>query len=197
MQVTVECQKRADGSKPKALRRSGLIPAVLYGHNGTESIALTVNAKKVEQLLKEATINNSVIDLTIPDLSWSGKTLLREVQNHPWKGYPYHLSFFAVAAHGSIEVEVPLHFVGEAVGVKLEGGILEPMMQEIQVKCLPESIPDSIEVDVSQLKVGDILHVSELVLPPGVAALSELSRTVVTVLFPQGGPSKDADAASA
>ncbi|MBE9163725.1 50S ribosomal protein L25/general stress protein Ctc [Tychonema sp. LEGE 06208] len=186
MELAVECQKRAEGSKPNALRRSGLIPAVLYGHKGSESIALTIPAKTVENLLKKRVVNNALIDLSIPDLSWSGKTLLREVQVHPWKGYPYHLSFFSVATQDSLEVEVSLNFVGESVGVKLEGGILDGMAQ-LTVKCKPDSIPESIEVDISNLKVGDALHIEELVLPAGVVALGEPTQVVVSVLGIQAG----------
>ena len=78
MELTLECQKRVEGSKPNALRREGLIPAVVYGHNGAESIAFTVKAKKVEHLLRDATVNNTLIDLNIPEIPWSGKALLRE-----------------------------------------------------------------------------------------------------------------------
>lgn len=182
MELAVECQKRAEGSKPNALRRSGMIPAVLYGHKGSESISLTIKAKTVEQLLKKHVVNNALIDLSIPELSWTGKTLLREVQVHPWKGFPYHLSFFSVATQDSLEVEVSLSFVGEAVGVKLENGMLETVLTQIAVKCKPDSIPDAIEVDVSNLKVGDALHIHELVLPPGAEALGDPTQVVVTVL---------------
>lgn len=182
MELAVECQKRAEGSKPNALRRSGLIPAVLYGHKGSESISLTIKAKTVEHLLKKHAVNNTLIDLSIPDLSWSGKTLLREVQVHPWKGYPYHLSFFSVAAQDTLEVEVSLNFVGEAVGVKLESGTLDTVLTQLAVKCKPDSIPEAIEVDISNLKVGDAVQIHELVLPPGVVALGEPDRVVVTVL---------------
>jgi len=185
MEITLECQKRAEGSKPKALRRAGLVPANLYGHKGTESIALTIDAKTVERLLKKGSVNNTLIQLDIPQIPWRGKTLLREVQTHPAKGWPYHLSFFAVAGHGSMSVEVPLRFVGEAVGVKMEGGILDPVLTEIQVQCLPDNIPDAIEIDVSNMHVGDSIKVDELVLPPDVTVSGELDRIVVSVLNPQ------------
>ena len=197
MEIAVECQKRAEGSKPNALRRSGMIPAVLYGHKGSESISLTIKAKTVEQLLKKHVVNNALIDLSIPDLSWSGKTLLREVQVHPWKGYPYHLSFFSVATQDSLEVELSLRFVGEAVGVKLEGGMLETVLTQIAVKCKPDSIPDAIEVDISNLKVGDALHIHELVLPAGAVALGEPSQVVVTVVGTKADAEEEADAAPA
>ena len=197
MELAVECQKRAEGSKPNALRRSGLIPAVLYGHKGSESISLTVKAKTVETLLKKHVVNNALIDLSIPELSWSGKTLLREVQVHPWKGFPYHLSFFSVATQDSLEVEVSLHFVGESVGVKLEAGMLETVLTQIAVKCKPDSIPDAIEVDISNLKVGDALHIHELVLPAGAVALGEPSQVVVTVVGTKADAEEEADAAPA
>ncbi|MEK0181567.1 MAG: 50S ribosomal protein L25/general stress protein Ctc [Oscillatoriales cyanobacterium] len=196
MEIAVECQKRAEGSKPNALRRSGLIPAVLYGHQGSESLALTIPAKAVETLLKQRVVNNVLIDLNIPEISWKGKTLLREVQRHPWKGFPYHLSFFAVGSQDSLEVELSLHFVGESVGVKLGGGILDTVMTQLAVKCKPDSIPDAIEVDISNLNVGDALHIHELVLPAGVVAIGEPNQVVVSVLGTQTGSENDSEAAT-
>jgi large subunit ribosomal protein L25 len=197
MELAVECQKRAEGSKPNALRRSGLIPAVLYGHKGSESISLTVKAKTVETLLKKRVVNNALIELSIPDLSWTGKTLLREVQVHPWKGFPYHLSFFAVGSQDSLEVELSLHFVGEAAGVKLGGGMLDTVLTQLAVKCKPDSIPESIEVDISNLNVGDALHIHELSLPPGVVALGEPNQVVVSVLGAQAGSEEETEEAAA
>jgi len=95
MAVTVESQKRPEGSKPKALRRSGFIPANVYGHNGAESISLIITAKTVERLMKQVIPNKTEVELNIPELEWSAKTVIREIQIHPAKGTPYHLSFFA------------------------------------------------------------------------------------------------------
>jgi large subunit ribosomal protein L25 len=185
MELTVECQKRPEGSKPKALRREGLIPANLYGHKGTESISLTLDAKTAERLLKKGSVNNTLVDLNITDIPWRGKTLLREVQMHPAKGSLYHLSFFAVSAQESVDVGVPLHFVGDAIGVKQEGGLLDPVMTQLQMRCAPDNIPDAIEIDVSNLSIGDNLHVREIVLPQGVTAVDEPERIVVSVLSPE------------
>lgn len=185
MELTVECQKRLEGSKPKALRREGLVPANLYGHKGTESISLTLNAKTAERLLKKGSVNNTLVDLNITDIPWRGKTLLREVQMHPTKGAIYHLSFFAVSAQESVDIEVPLHFVGDAIGVKQEGGILDPVMNQLQMRCAPDQIPDAIEINVSDMHMGDNLYVREIVLPQGVTALDEPERVVVAVLTPQ------------
>jgi large subunit ribosomal protein L25 len=97
MSITIECQQRPEGTKPNALRRSGLIPANLYGHSGAESISLVVDAKAVERLLKKAAVNRTEVELSVTDLNWTGKTVIREVQTHPAKGTTYHLSFFAAA----------------------------------------------------------------------------------------------------
>ncbi len=193
MDVTVECQKRPEGSKPNALRRSGLIPAVLYGHNGAESVSLTVPAKAAETLLKKATINNTLVDVKIPDLSWSGKALVREVQTHPWKQTElYHISFFSVAAQDTLDVVVPLEFVGEAAGVKEDGGVLEPVITELQVQTAPDNIPESIQVDVSQMHAGDAIRVEELNLPEGVTTMIEPEETVATIAAPLSVADEDA-----
>lgn len=176
MKLSIECQPRPDGSKPNALRRSGKLPAVLYGHKGTESISLVLSAKEAERLMRQASINNTLIDITIPEVAWAGKALLREVQTHPWRNTPYHVSFYAVADHGDLEVNVPLHFVGTATGVKLGGGSLETAMGSLTVRCAASIIPESIEVDVSDLEVGSAIHVSELLLPDGVVAVADSER---------------------
>jgi len=194
MELTIECQKRPEGSKPNALRRAGLIPANLYGHKGTESIALAVEAKTVERLLKKGSVNNTLIDLNIQDIPWRGKTLLREVQTHPAKGWPYHLSFFAVAGHGSTDVGVPLHFVGEPIGVKQEGGILDTIFTQLQVSCLPENIPDAIEINVADMHVGDSISIGDLKLPQGVTALAEPEQLVVSILGRKSGAEAEAEA---
>src|SRR5689334_2293039 len=121
MELAIECTPRPAGSKANALRRSGLIPVVLYGHNGTDSVSLTVNAKSAETLVRKASLNNTLVQVNIADQSWNGKALLREVQTHPWKGTLYHLSFFSIATQDSIEASVPIHLVGEAPGVKTGG----------------------------------------------------------------------------
>ncbi len=97
MSITIECQKRPENTKPNALRREGLIPATLYGHQGAESVALTVSAKEAATLLRHAKPNQTLVEVKIPNLSWEGQALIREVQAHPWKRTLYHLSFFYVA----------------------------------------------------------------------------------------------------
>ncbi|MGC9504795.1 50S ribosomal protein L25/general stress protein Ctc [Baaleninema sp.] len=185
MKLTVECKPRPEGSKPNALRREGWIPAVLYGHEGDKSISLIVDEKSVQQLLKEPAASTSLIDLNVPDLSWNGKTLLREVQTHPWKGYPYHISFFSVAAQDSVQIDLPLHFIGEPVGVK-SGGILEAQVTEITVRCAPNNMPESLDIDVSGLKIGKSLHLDEIVFPEGVEPVTDTNLLVAAIQVPRG-----------
>ena len=182
MELTIECQKRPVGSKPNALRRQGLTPAVLYGHNGAESVELTLNTRAAQTLVKKASLNNTMIQVSVPDMSWSGKALLREVQVHPWRGDLYHLSFFSVGTQATVQVTVPLHFVGDAVGVKQNGGTLDTVLTELEVVCSPNDVPETIEIDVTKMDVGDALHVSELALPNGVTVVGEADRVVVSVL---------------
>jgi len=192
MELTLECQTRPAGSKANALRRAGLIPAVLYGHKGGESVSLTVKAKTAELLVRDASVNNTLIQVNVPELPWKGKALLREVHSHPWRGYVYHLSFFSVGSQESLDVDVPIHLVGEATGVKNSGGSIDQGLTELQVRCAPDLIPESIEIDVTDLDVGDSLHVHELTLPKGVAVLGEPDRVVVTVLAPSSAVAAEA-----
>ncbi|MBW4484005.1 MAG: 50S ribosomal protein L25/general stress protein Ctc [Tildeniella torsiva UHER 1998/13D] len=182
MELTIECKSRDAKAKPNALRREGLLPVVLYGHQGTESMSLTVNQKDADLLLRKAAVNNTMIDLKIPDMPWNGKALLREVQAHPWKKTVYHLSFFAVKAQDFVEVGVVLNFVGEPTGVKDDGGVLNTEINEVTVKCKAIDIPEAIEVDVSGLAVGDSLTVADLVLPEGAVVAGDQTQTIATVL---------------
>ncbi|WP_346291020.1 50S ribosomal protein L25/general stress protein Ctc [Sphaerothrix gracilis] len=182
--LSIQCQQRDFSQKPKAIRREGRLPAVLYGHKGAESVALTVDAKEAETLLRYAAVNNTLVTVKVPDISWSGKALLREVQTHPWKNIVNHISFFSIAAQDEVEVVVPLSYTGEAAGVIQDGGTLDTLINDLAIKCPPDSIPETIEIDVSGLNVGDILRVGDLVLPKGVTAVADPEKSVVTVLAP-------------
>ena len=183
MNISVECQSRPEGSKPRALRREGLIPAALYGHDGDKSISLTIPTKQAQTLLRNAAVNNTLIDLQVPDISWSGKALIREVQAHPWKRTLHHLSFFTVSAKQQVEIVVPIILTGKAVGTK-EGGIVDQIMTELQIICAADSIPESIEIDVTDFDIGAILHVGEIVLPEGAEVLDDPERTAISVILP-------------
>jgi len=176
-----ECETRPKGSKPKALRREGLIPAALYGHKGAESMSLVAKAKDVEMLLKDASVNNTLVEVNVPDISWKGRALIREVQKHPWRPDIYHVSLFAVAGQDSVEVVVPIHLEGEAEGIR-EGGLLEQVITELTIQCPPSQIPEVINIDVTEMPIGTTLHINELNLPEGVTASDDPERTVLTIV---------------
>ena len=183
MNISVECKSRPQDSKPRALRREGLIPAALYGHDGANSISLTIPVKDAQLLLRDAAINNTLIDLKIPDISWQGKALIREVQAHPWKRTLHHLSFFTVSAKQQVEIVVPVVLKGKAAGTK-EGGIVEQIMTELNILCAADSIPEEIEIDVTNFEIGSILHVGEIILPEGAEVLDDPERTAISVVLP-------------
>lgn len=181
MELSIQCSQREANANPRALRREGQLPAVLYGHNGSESISLTVNGREAEKLVRSASINNTLITVDIPDLPWKGQALLREVQAHPWKQELYHLSFFSVASQDSVEVVVPVNYTGVAKGVKEDGATLDVIVSELAIRCAPDAIPEVLDIDVSALEVGNNLHISDLKLPAGVEVVTDTDKTLVTV----------------
>ena len=183
MSISVTCKTRSEESKPRALRREGLLPVALYGHDGAKSVSLTMPAKEAQVLLKKAAINNTLVDLEVPELSWNGKALIREVQAHPWKRTLYHLSFFSVSADQKVNIVVPIEITGEAAGVK-EGGILEQNLTEFNISCASSDIPESIEINVSNFVLGTNLSVGEVVLPDGVTVLDDSEQTVFSIVAP-------------
>ena len=135
--------------------------------------------KEVQMLLRQAAVNNTLIEVTVPDISWKGKALIREVQAHPWKRTLKHVSFFTVSAKQKVEIVVPVIVSGTAIGTK-EGGIVEQIMTELNISCAADKIPESIDVDVTNFEVGSILHVGEILLPDGVEVLDDSERTVIS-----------------
>ncbi|MEL6401338.1 MAG: 50S ribosomal protein L25/general stress protein Ctc [Cyanobacteria bacterium J06607_6] len=196
MELSIECNKRDTGTNPRALRRDGRVPAVLYGHDGAESVSLTVAQRDAEKLVRHASENNTLITVNVPDMPWSGQALLREVQTHPWKDMLYHLSFFSIASQSSVEVVVPIHYVGTASGVKDEGGTLDIMVSELAIRCAPSAIPETLDIDVSELAVGENLHITDLKLPAGVEAVADTDKTLVNVAAPRTVATEGSDSDS-
>jgi len=185
MELSIECQKRDTSANPRALRREGQIPAVLYGHDGDASVSLVVEQREAERLVRYADVNNTLINVSVPEMPWNGQALLREVQTHPWKGKIYHLSFFSISSQSSVDVVVGINYTGTARGVKDEGGTLDIMVSELAIRCAPDVIPESLDIDVSHLAVGENLHISNLKLPAGVEVISETDKTLVNVAAPR------------
>ena len=181
--LVVESRATTGKGAVRKLRAAGRIPAVLYGQ-GKESVPLTIDPRALEKVLRAGGAN-ALLDLTVegrPELG-SPVALVKELQRHPIRGTIVHADLYQVDLTRTVEVEVPVHLVGKAKGLDF-GGILEHSLREIALECLPRSIPASIEVDVSNMEVGDVIHVRDLALPPGVSLVSEPDLGVVHVALP-------------
>jgi large subunit ribosomal protein L25 len=182
--LEIKADPRAKGSKNAArrLRRAGKIPAVLYGPK-TEPVPLQVDKKEFST--RVAVLQGShLVRLKSTDPSLTEKVaLVKDLQFHPISGDVIHSDFYEVDLAARITVRVPLRFVGKGAGV-VRGGILQPIVREVEVECLPLDIPSSFNVDVSALDIGDSIHVEDIPMPEGVSAVYESNYAVVTVVTP-------------
>jgi large subunit ribosomal protein L25 len=169
------------GSSRK-LRAVGRVPAVIYGH-GEETRLLSVDAHDLELLFSRIHVENTVIDVAIEGETKAVKALVREVQKHVIRDHVLHVDFYQIHAGEMVTVEIPVRITGSAPGVKL-GGILQHSLSEIEVRCLPDQIPETIVVDVSELGIGDSIHVRDITPPPGVEFHVDEDRTVCGVMAP-------------
>lgn len=170
-------------SAVRKLRASGLIPAVIYGGNDKPQ-PLQVSAKDINAMMSQASGENVLVELEIGGDGQSRTALVQEVQHSPVGGEIRHVDFHAVSMDQMIEAEVPLEPMGTAVGVKTFGGLLEQSLRALAIECLPGDLPDRITVDVSQLNIGDAIHVRDIQLPSGVTAKVQADLTVFSVLAP-------------
>jgi large subunit ribosomal protein L25 len=182
--LEIQADARAPGSKQTArrLRRSGKIPGVLYGPK-TQTIALELNKKEFSS--RVAGLEGShLVRLKSDSASLVDKVaLVKEMQFHPITGEVVHADLYEVDLTAKIRVQVPLHFIGKAVGV-VRGGILQPIVREIEVECLPLDIPDFFNVEVSELDIGDSAHIEDLTMPEGIKAIYESNLALVAVVPP-------------
>jgi large subunit ribosomal protein L25 len=167
----------------RRLREAGSIPAVYYGR-GEEPVALSVHAKELDSILHGSAGSNVIVDLKVDgDAAADRKALLREIQRHPVRGNILHVDLQHISLSERITVEVPVVLLGIPTGVKDGGGILEHLLREVEVECLPTDIPDKLTVDVSHLNIGDSVHVSDLVSEKATVK-TEAERAVASVVPP-------------
>ena len=167
----------------RKLRQSGSIPAVYYGR-GEEPIVLTVGLKELEEVIVKAEGSNVIVDLKVDgDGVGDRKALIREIQRDPVGGHILHLDLQHISLTERITVEVPIILTGIPTGVKDGGGILEHLLRDVEVECLPTDIPSRLEIDVSALNIGDSLHVSDL-RADNVTILTEGERPIAAVVPP-------------
>src|ERR1700745_427355 len=161
-QNVLEAQPREAGTKNHArrVRREGKIPAVVYGA-GKDSLPISVDPRHVQRILNSETGHNTIFDLALSG-GEPTKAMIVDWQYEPIKGHLLHIDLKRIALDKVLRVSVPVFLVGEAAGVKQEGGIMEQMLREVEIECLPADIPSFIEVDVTELVFGKVLRVVDL-----------------------------------
>lgn len=166
----------------RSLRSAGQIPAVIYGH-AREPQSLAIPTREFEKLLERVSAESTVIELNLG--SGVARTLIREIQRHPFKKQILHIDFQELVAGEKVSVNVPIVLTGTAEGVRVSGGILSQVMSELTIRVDPVNIPRRIEADVTNVAIGHSLHVSDLNIPEGVEVLDEPEATVAVVSAPK------------
>jgi large subunit ribosomal protein L25 len=181
--VTLEAQLRTETGKgaARSLRRQGYVPGIIYGH-GEETRACKINTKELERLLTSGSYESTLIELKL-DNGDTPRVLIREVQIHPYRSEVLHVDFLAVHRGEKVRLEVPVRLDGVARGVK-EGGILEHLRHEVEIRCDPDQIPEALELDISELGIGDSVTVVDLSAPAGVEILSDSSVAIAAIVPP-------------
>ena len=168
----------------RVLRRAGQIPAVLYGRK-IEPVLLSVNTKDLEQILKKGSYGQVILNLVIQNgKKVTTSAIIKELQTHPVSGNLIHIDFYEVDMKRQIKVMVPVVTTGKSAGIE-EGGLLNIVRRELEVFCLPGDIPEAIEIDISELGIGDSIHVEDVSLGENVEVATDVNFTVVTVLSPK------------
>ena len=187
-QVKLIARPRTESGRTsvKTVRARGAVPAVIYGARTTPS-NLEVTRRDIEVILSHSVGENILVDLEIQDGSkvTNQLTLIQEVQHHPIRRQILHVDFHAVSMTDKINAEISVEPFGESDGVKNFGGLLEQNMRSVSISCLPQNLPELIKVDISAMKVGDSLHVRDLVLPEGVEVNDDADLTVFIVAEPK------------
>lgn len=181
-------------SHAKRLRKTGVVPAIIYGkNNASTSITLPTNA--VNKVMSKKAFHNQLIDLVIEKKNT--KVILKDYQCHPGSGKLLHLDFQITSKDEKVTMSIPLRFtdIDSCPGVKTEGGVASHLINEVEVQCLPDNIPHQLEIDASQLKLNDVLHLSDFKLPKGVTFNHEITDdhdpTVLTIHLPKGVKADD------
>lgn len=183
-QVMLSVEKRDGRGKGPArrMRMAGRIPGNVYGH-GSDPIAVDADAREFDSLTARISVENTLIDLVVGG-DKPRSVLIREIQRHPFRRQVLHVDFFAIKAGEKIKVSVPLHLTGTASGVRNAGGMLQQNLHELEIECLPSEIPEAFQVDVSELEIGDSIHV-EAVDTAGFPTSEAPERTVCVVQPPR------------
>ena len=181
-ELTVMPREGVGKSVARRLRRSGKTPGILYG--GASPVNIAVDPREVFRIIHGHEGSTQLLRVTFAGSKDSRMVILRDIQLDPVSEDLVHVDLQEVNMDKPIQVTVALHHVGEPIGVRDTQGILEMVLREIQVSCLPANIPEDIKADVSNLAIGDVLTVDELVVPEGVRVLTDKAQAVATVAPP-------------
>jgi large subunit ribosomal protein L25 len=181
LQLDVSIREGRGKGTARKLRAGGMVPAVLYGAK-LETTKVSVDGHTLERIV--ATGANTLIDLQGPKAVKGKLVLIKDVQRDPLSQRLLHCDLFAVDTRKRIDVQVPVHLEGKAKGVEL-GGVLESPLREVEVSCLPLTIPDAVTVDVSGLDIGEAIRVDQIAIPEGVDVRTDPSQVVVQVVAPR------------
>jgi large subunit ribosomal protein L25 len=189
-QVKLKVEKRTVVGRNaiKKIKSQGLVPGVIYGSQA-EPMPLQVEARALTNVLAHALSEHVLVELEITDGSQNTNrlALIQEVQHHPLRPELLHVDFHAVSATEKITSEVPIEAVGDALGVRTFGGLLEHSLRTLEVECFPQDLPEIVRIDVTNLNIGESLHVRDIPLPSGVESLTPADLTVVSVVASRVG----------
>jgi len=180
-QELVEATERAGGANKndnRRLRRSGKIPAVVYGA-GSSPVSIEVEPKQITKILHSKSGHNTIFDLKVGDAT--AKAMIVDWQYEPIKGSIMHIDLKRIAMDKTMTVSVPVVLTGVAEGVRLQGGIMDQVVREIEVECLPADIPNQLEFDVTDLKFGDVVRVADLPHSDKIKFVTDETQTIAHV----------------
>lgn len=183
--LDAELREGTGRAKVKDLKEAGFLPAVVYSQ-GKEAIAVKISRGTLLKLVHQHRLESTVINLKIKDdkKAKARPCLVKEIQYNPVSEDIIHVDFNEISLTKAIKVNVPIEIIGEAFGVKQEGGSLEHLLWEIEVECLPTNIPKNIQVDITALKMGEAIYLKDIVLPQGIKALNDPASIILHVIAP-------------
>ncbi len=184
-------RRQATGSRVmRRLRRAGDVPGIVYGKSN-DPISVSVSRKELTKLLRDRQGEHGLVTLTIDadgetkTKAWEKPVLIKQFQRDPVMGEITHIDFHAIALTEHIRIKIPVELKGTSVGVKQQGGVLEHFLREIEIDCLPTQIPKQIEFDITNLNIGDAVHVRDLQTPEGSRITSDPAGVIASVLAPK------------
>ena len=181
--LTAKRRQETGKGVARRLRVAGQVPAVLYGKD-QESVSLTLDAQEALSLFHSISVENTIVNVRIDDDKEELETLVREIQMHPYRPDIVHVDFYCIERGVALEVDIPANYIGTPLGVR-DGGSLEVILHGFRVKCLPSKIPESIEIEISHLDIGDSIHASEISMEEGVELLTDPGQTICLVSAPR------------